>query len=360
MNTDEATTDRAPGASLASRCLITAAIILVAMGLSYIPAPGIDPQAIPAATGNAQLDAVVRRATSVIALAFNPVVTALVIIELLRVLLPRVAAWNTRDLEYTRGPARVLLVLAFASALWQGWGVAASLEEVQGSIPLVPEPGDPFRFTFAMTQIAGVAALMVLANGITRYGIGSGVWVMLAAFELARLPAEMVFLFENAREGLVSSASLLTLLALFASGAAALVYLFRKGIGEGRTAAQSAADLILPLFLGLALGWFFYGLFVVGGSYLAGTQLSPEMFTASSPTRMAFTVGIIALFARLRCRDNRERGWQIAALSAALYVALQLVSEHLGIRLPGADILAIAVCTIALGWHQCTPPTTVT
>ena len=141
--------------------------------------------------------------------------------------------------------------------------------------------------------------------------------------------------------------------AIAAGGAYAAWLLFIKGVQQGRTPARSAADLILPIFLGTSLGSFLYGTGVVAAAFLSREPVSPDMFNWSAPGALAVTAGLIFFFARLRCRTNRQRGWQIAALSCALYAGLEVTGAHAGLLAIRADVVIIAVMVGALArWHH--------
>ena len=132
---------------------------------------------------------------------------------------------------------------------------------------------------------------------------------------------------------------------------AGAIALYRKGVAAGRSPTSSAADVILPAFLGLALGSLLYGFGVVATSFMAGTPPAPETLLAATSMRLAVIVGMIVFVALLRI-DDRSRALQIAAFASALTIALDYTAS-LTLTAPfTADALIIAAVVCALGWDQ--------
>lgn len=348
---------RAPDA--ASCIAVTGLVFAAVYALSHIPAPGVNPDSLGSLKRYPSHLPAVR--LSIIALLFTPVTTALMIVEVFRLLLPGMAKWEAPSGAPSLRVSRVLLAIAFLLALFQGWGVASALEELDlgvdgiGGPAVVLETGDLYRFTFALTQIAGVALLVALAGIITRHGIGSGFWVMFAGLELSDLPYQAALVRNDVAQGAVDISGLIGLVALLAGGGVALVFLFRKGVEHGRTAEQSAGDLILPVFLGIGLASFIYGLFLVAQYFVFQSQITAESLAADSPLRLIMTAALIALVSRVRCGSDAERGWQIAALGAGLFVAFEAIRARFGWQLVRADVFVIAVVVCLLAWRQCGP-----
>ena len=347
----QARTTPEPDIAFGLRLFNTFAVLCAAALLARITAPGIDHAALATSAGAAPYDVMLGGAVSVNALQFSPAISALVIFEVLRLLLPGMSNWDSEEPGH-RGRLG-LLVLSLAFALYQGWGVASALEEIsQNNVPLVPDPGSTFRAAFALTQVAGTFLLIAGADTITRYGIGSGWWVMIAAMQLAALLPSLLMTSAQLSSGLLDPTYGLAVAAIAAGGAYAAWLLFIKGVQQGRTPARSAADLILPIFLGTSLGSFLYGTGVVAAAFLSREPFSPDMFHWSAPGALAVTAGLIFFFARLRCRTNRQRGWQIAALSCALYAGLEFSGANAGLHAIRADVVIIAVMVGALAWHH--------
>lgn len=340
-----------PQISFSLRIFNTVLLLFILWMFAGFAAPGVDLSAFETSTGHAPLDMAAAASISALALKFNPATTALIIYETMRLLLPGMRDWDAEKPQTNRRNSLGLVVLAILFALFQGWGLAGALEDFSTDRPLVPEPGSAFKASFALTQAGGTALLIACADTITRNGIGSGWWVMVSAMSLASLPAVALALADRFSQGLIDPLYVVALLAIAAAGGYAAFMLFNKGMETGRTAAQSAGDVILPVFLGSAVGAFLYGMGIVASGLLSGQELSPGMISWTAPGAMAVTAGLIVLFARLRCRGDRQRGWQIAALGTALFIGLQLAGANIGFPILQADIVVIVVMVGALAWR---------
>ena len=62
----------------------------------------------------------------------------------------------------------------------------------QMGIPLVSEPGWPFRIMTVITLTAGTMFLMWLGDQITDRGVGNGMSLIIAVGIVARLPAALI------------------------------------------------------------------------------------------------------------------------------------------------------------------------
>ena len=96
------------------------------------------------------------------------------------------------------------------------------------------------------TFVASTALLVWLAALISRHGVGSGVWILVLAPYLARLPGLALSVYEAVHSGTVTGAGLVTVLAYvliaLATVAALARTLARSGMPLDRT-------LIWPLYI---------------------------------------------------------------------------------------------------------------
>lgn len=330
---------------LALRIAVTVAVVIAACLLTGLAAPGIDVAAL-GGTGYIQLDTMAASHISILALKFTPVITALMVFELLRLLLPGAAKWQTGDETPNPSVTRNMLILAFVLAALQGWGVARALDDFGNDV--VPNHGAAFQLGFAVSQVAGTAVLVLLADLITRYGIGSGFWVMTAAFELAAIPFTLVHIFSAASQGLIDTGWLIALAGIIVAGGSALLAFYRRGIALGRSARQSAADIILPPFLGVSAGTFVYGLTFLPRTLLLGENVTQNTFAGDAPLRFVIVMAAIAGVAYLRLRSNAAHALRIAAVNIALLLAFELIAGIFGTPILRIDTLAIVVAVGAL------------
>jgi preprotein translocase subunit SecY len=105
---------------------------------------------------------------------------------------------------------RYVLVGWLLLAALQGYGIATGLERAKN---VVNEPGPQFQVNVVATFVAGTALLVWLASLISRYGVGSGVWILPLVPYLAGLPALVLSVYEAVHSGIMSEAGLVTVFA---------------------------------------------------------------------------------------------------------------------------------------------------
>lgn len=215
---------------------VVGALIVYRIG-TYIPIPGIDPQALHEimkqhASGvlgifNMFSGGALGRMT-IFALAVMPYISASIIVQLLTIAIPTLAqlkkegeSGRRKINQYTRYGT---VVLAFI----QGYGIAVGLEGTTSSMgSVVVDPGMFFRFTTAMTLTAGTVFLMWLGEQITARGIGNGTSLIIFAGIVANLPAALANTFELGRRGVMSTTSILVIVILALALIAFIVFIER-------------------------------------------------------------------------------------------------------------------------------------
>jgi SecY translocase len=203
------------------RFAVTLAALAVYRLGAYLPLPGMN------RTGLASLyqssgSAFATERISVVALGVAPIVSALLLVEVIRLLSRRFNAWAGATTDNARQLERSVFIGAPVLAAVQAYGVAVALEGVSD---LVTEPGLTFRLTVVATLVAGTAVLMWLATVISRHGLGSGVWLLLLAPHLAGLPPLIIAILETLRTGAMSAAVPVAVLAYALAAVAVLVAL---------------------------------------------------------------------------------------------------------------------------------------
>ena len=218
---------------LKRRLLFTLGALLVYRLGTYIPMPGIDPQALAQAFQQNQQGilgmfnmfaggAVGRMA--IFALGIMPYISASIIMQLMTSVSSSLAqlkkegeAGRKKINEYTRY-ATVLL------ATVQAYGLAVGLE---GSGSIVPEPGWFFRATTVITLVGGTMFLLWLGEQITARGVGNGTSLIIFAGIAAELPGALVSVLELNRTGAMSTLFILALFVLSLAVIAAIVFFER-------------------------------------------------------------------------------------------------------------------------------------
>lgn len=223
---------------LAARGAVTLGALAVYRMGAALPLPGLDYERL---YGGALATS---GRTSIFALGVMPVITALLFVEIVRLVSERFNGWTSASPANARRVNHWVLVAALLMAAVQAYLVAVAIEGIPDA---VDEPGLPFRLTAVATLVGGTALLGWLATLISRYGVGSGLWILLLAPYLADLPAIVLNCEEFMERGMLSQAGLVSILAYVLIGAASVaalgLVLARRGIALERT-------LIWPLYIG--------------------------------------------------------------------------------------------------------------
>ena len=186
------------------------AIIVYRIG-SFIPVPGIDPQALndlfsrQSGTILDMFDMFSGGALSrfsVFAIGIMPYISASIIMQLLTVVHPKLEQLKKEGeagrrviTQYTRYGTVVL-------ATFQALGVAIALEsQGAGGANVVIDPGLAFRITAVVTLVTGTIFLMWLGEQVTERGIGNGISIIIFAGIVSGLPSAIGGTLELARQG---------------------------------------------------------------------------------------------------------------------------------------------------------------
>jgi len=223
---------------LKKRLWFTLGALIVFRLVSFVPLPGIDPDALNALFSRTQggvldffnmFSGGALQRMSLIALGVTPYITASIIIQLMTSLVPSLMSLKKEGEsgrkklnQYTRYGTVLLTAV-------QGYGIAVGLEgwgAGQG-VGAVIDPGAFFRITTVITLIGGTMFLMWLGEQITSRGIGNGISLIILAGIVANMPKAIGQLFEQARTGALSPAFLI-LVAVIALGTIAFICLMER------------------------------------------------------------------------------------------------------------------------------------
>ena len=201
----------AKATELKNRIWFTLGALLIYRLGTYIPLPGIDPQAIAELFRQNQAGilglfdmfaggAVGRMA--ILALGIMPYISSSIIMQLMTTVSPHLAQLKKEGEQgrkqinqYTRYGTVILSAL-------QAYGIAIGLE---GAGNIVVDPGWFFRFTTVITLTGGTVFLMWLGEQITARGIGNGISLIIFSGIVAQLPSALVGTLELGRQGALST-----------------------------------------------------------------------------------------------------------------------------------------------------------
>ncbi len=320
-----------------TRSLVTIGALIVLFLGTHIPLPGLNAELLRRLLlGSSQLGR-----ASIFTLGVTPIILAYVILELCRVAIPALARWAAEP-DHAGRWARIGRGLALALAGLQAYGVAVGLESVAG---FAEEGGWAFRLGVVATAIGATALLIVLADLVTRRGLGDGLLILLAAPLVARAPHNLAFLIELSRMGAISVGSLLLTLALaaVAIGLLAAASLVRNPARRSGL-ANAELDIWPPLLATSVLG-------PLGAA--AVLFLAPANLPAAPIVLVVHSLalaGLIALFAALRARAGAAPP-NLAAVTAAetgVCVGAALYAYGSGMSSEAAGLWIIVTVAAAL------------
>jgi preprotein translocase subunit SecY len=192
---------------LQQRLLFTLGALLVYRFGTYIPVPGIDPQAYAQTFKQAQTGifgmfdlfaggAVHRMA--VFALNLIPYITASIVVQVVTTASPRLEALKKEGEAGRRKMNQYTRYLAVVFCTIQAYGIAKGLEGSQG---VVLQPGLFFEISTIVTLVGGTMFLVWLGDQITTRGVGNGTSLIIMSGIVANLPTTVVQTLELLRQG---------------------------------------------------------------------------------------------------------------------------------------------------------------
>src|SRR5687768_6646391 len=201
------------------------ALIVYRLG-TYIPLPGIDPEALrqsfqQAAGGvlglfNMFAGGAVER-MAIFALNIMPYISASIIIQLLTSVVPSLETLKKEGESGRKVINQYTRYLTVLLAIFQSWGIAVGLQNSGG---IVQDPGPFFLISTVITLTGGTMFLMWLGEQITSRGIGNGSSLIIFAGIVAQLPSALVGTLELGRQGAISTGIIIGVLVM----AIAVVY----------------------------------------------------------------------------------------------------------------------------------------
>ncbi|HQS47045.1 MAG: preprotein translocase subunit SecY [Rhizobiales bacterium 12-66-7] len=218
---------------LKKRIWFTLGALLVYRLGTYIPLPGINPDALSQVFHGAQNGilglfnmfsggAVERMA--IFALNIMPYISASIIIQLLTTVSPTLEALKKEGESGRKQINQYTRYLTVVLALFQAYGISVGLES-SGSV--VQDPGLFFRISTVITLTGGTMFLMWLGEQITSRGIGNGTSLIIFAGIVAELPGAFVRTLELGRQGAISTPIILLVLVMVIGLIAFIVFMER-------------------------------------------------------------------------------------------------------------------------------------
>jgi len=248
---------------------LVGALVVFRLG-TFIPVPGINPEALVALMEQGRgtiLDmfnmfsggALMRY--SVFALGVMPYISASIIVQLLSQVYP---AWISLRKEGESGRRKLTQFTRYGTvglAVLQAIGVSVALQQTSAGIDssAVISPGPTFIFSSVVSLTAGTLFLMWLGEQVTERGIGNGISMIIFAGIVAGLPAAVAQTIGMANDGTLNPIAVVGLLVLAAAIVAFVVFVERGqrritvnyARRQGRVAYQNQSTH-LPLKLNMS------------------------------------------------------------------------------------------------------------
>ncbi|HEY3919507.1 MAG TPA: preprotein translocase subunit SecY [Stellaceae bacterium] len=186
------------------------ALVIYRLG-TYIPLPGIDPQALQqifAQNAGGILGMVdmfsggaLGRMT-IFALNIMPYISSSIIVQLMTAVSPQLEALKKEGEAGRKKLNQYTRYGTVGLAAIQAYGIAVGIEGLNG---VVTNPGLFFLMTAVITLTGGTVFLMWLGEQITARGVGNGISLIIFSGIVARLPSALAALLELGRTGALST-----------------------------------------------------------------------------------------------------------------------------------------------------------
>ncbi len=197
---------------LRSRLLFVLGALIVYRIGSFIPVPGVNPEAMLQLM-EAQQGTIVDMFNmfsggalsrfSLFALNVIPYISASIVVQLMTQILPSMKAMSKEGESGRRKITQYSRYGAVFLAVFQAAGIAMALQGQGGSngVPVVYNAGPGFVMTAVVSLTAGTMFLMWMGEQITERGIGNGVSLIIFAGIVAGLPGAVINTLQQANSG---------------------------------------------------------------------------------------------------------------------------------------------------------------
>src|SRR6187397_1828393 len=218
---------------LKKRIWFTVGALLVYRLGTYIPLPGIDPNAW-SQIFNTQSGGILGmfnmfsgggiHRMAIFALNIMPYISASIIIQLMTTVSPTLQQLKKEGEQGRKVRNQYTRYITVVLACFQSYGIAVGLE---GAGSVVYDPGWFFRIGTMITLTGGTMFLMWLGEQITSRGIGNGISLIILAGIVAELPSAIVGTLELGRQGALSTGLIVLVLVMAVAVIAFIVFMER-------------------------------------------------------------------------------------------------------------------------------------
>ncbi|MDD4151076.1 MAG: preprotein translocase subunit SecY [Candidatus Gracilibacteria bacterium] len=206
---------------LRKKIIFTLATVLVFKLLSVIPVPGVNTDGLAAIMkqqqGLAFFSALMGGGIehfSVILMGLSPYINALIIVQLLGVIVPKIEAMQKEGEQGQKKINKITRWLALPLAFVQSYGMILLLNNLAGG-SIINTTNWGIVFTAMLVITAGTIFLMWLGEIMTEYGIGNGISVIIMAGVLAGVPGKIINYFSIGNYAMFAGLLALTLIIIY-------------------------------------------------------------------------------------------------------------------------------------------------
>ena len=237
---------------LKRRVLFTLMMLAIYRVGCAVPTPGIDPVALGKFFAQFQgtilglfsmFSGGALEKMSIFALGIMPYISASIILELLTVVIPHLAALKK---EGEAGRKKITQYARYGTvglSLVQGLGIAMGLEAMvtSGGGAVVPNPGWGFRVLTMITLTSGTAFIMWIGEQVTERGIGNGISLIIFSGIVAAMPSSVNKTIQMIRYGEMSAFMVVILILMMVAVIAAICFVEQ---GQRRLPVQYAKRMV--------------------------------------------------------------------------------------------------------------------
>ncbi|MGD0331687.1 MAG: preprotein translocase subunit SecY [Xanthobacteraceae bacterium] len=218
---------------LKKRIWFTLGALLVYRLGTYIPLPGIDPNAWNQIF-NSQAGGILGmfnmfagggiHRMAIFALNIMPYISASIIIQLMTTVSPTLEQLKKEGEQGRKIINQYTRYLTVVLAAFQAYGISVGL---QGASNVVTDPGPFFVISTVITLTGGTMFLMWLGEQITQRGIGNGTSLIIMAGIVAQLPSAIAGTLELGRQGALSTGLILIVIVMVVAVITFIVFMER-------------------------------------------------------------------------------------------------------------------------------------
>jgi len=218
---------------LKKRIWFTLGALLVYRLGTYIPLPGIDPNAW-SQIFNSQAGGILGmfnmfagggiHRMAIFALNIMPYISASIIIQLMTTVSQTIEQLKKEGEQGRKQINQYTRYLTVVLAAFQAYGISVGLE---GASNVVTDPGLFFRISTVITLTGGTMFLMWLGEQITQRGIGNGTSLIIMSGIVAQLPSAIAGTLELGRQGALSTGLILIVLVMAVAVITFIVFMER-------------------------------------------------------------------------------------------------------------------------------------